>query len=111
MINWDDVPIDDEEQQPDEGLFGPDESFRPNWQHWDGMPEFVVEDLEPKFTVIVKFRSAEDRQAFADLIGQPIRGWRGEKAIWFPKAVIKSSWDMRWRDASSDAPSQQTGGE
>ncbi len=56
----------------------------PDWQkHWRGMPAFDQRDMTPMQTIMVHFRSAEDRDAFAKLIGQRITD--KTKSVWFPK--------------------------
>lgn len=56
----------------------------PPWQeHWQGMPEYKQEDLEPHQTIVVKFKNESDRQEFALLIGQDVT--ESTDGIWFPK--------------------------
>lgn len=55
---------------------------------WDNMPEFVQNNRDVPYTVIVRFRTQEDVAEFADLIGQPQlkgTGKRGVKSTWFPQ--------------------------
>lgn len=55
------------------------------WEdQWKGMPEFNQEDKMPWRSVKVHFKSQEDRQAFAKLIGQKLTNLT--PSIWFPKA-------------------------
>jgi len=51
--------------------------------HWQGMPEFVQEDLQPEQTLLVHFKSEEDRLAFAELVNQKIT--HATKYIWYPE--------------------------
>lgn len=88
---------------PSGGLFGEDEQFHRAWQHWEGMPEFVMEDQQPDSEVVVKFRRPEDRKAFAELIGQPIERWRAGAGLWWPPIEIGHYWDKRYRDAEAKA--------
>lgn len=60
-------------------LFGEQESWREEWQ---GMPEYVQDNLLPNFSVRVNFSSVDDLKAFAELVGQPIT--TQTKSIWFP---------------------------
>jgi hypothetical protein len=51
-------------------LFG-DEKF--DWQkEWQGMPEFVQDDMKSIASVIVNFLTVEDMNAFSELIGKRI---------------------------------------
>lgn len=50
---------------------------------WEGMPEFNNEDLSPVSSIKVNFANAEDRQKFAELIGQTIT--EKTPSIWYPK--------------------------
>ena len=53
------------------------------WQEeWQGMPEFVQEDMLPVQTIVVSFLTKEDVQQFANLIGQKLT--YKTKSIWFP---------------------------
>jgi hypothetical protein len=81
-------------------LFGAPEQFHVAWQHWNGMPEFHMDDLSPDSTLIVKFRTPEDREAFAALIGRTIRR-EESRGIWFPEIRIAHFWDKRYRDATA----------
>lgn len=78
-----------------------EEEFRTVWQEWEGMPEFVQEEIGPWAELVVKFASLADRQAFSELLGQPIRS--EQYSIWYPQIQIGSYWDKRFRDASGDA--------
>jgi hypothetical protein len=58
-----------------------------DWQeHWKGMPDFDQREILRAFdhSIEVNFRCPEDRQAFADLLGQWITP--KTKAIWYPKS-------------------------
>jgi hypothetical protein len=51
-------------------LFG-DEEF--DWQkEWQGMPEFVQDDMKSISSVMVNFLTVEDMNAFSELIGKRI---------------------------------------
>lgn len=50
---------------------------------WQGMPEFVQDDLSPFQTVYVHFDTKEDRDAFAMLVNQKIND--ETKYIYYPK--------------------------
>ena len=53
-------------------------------KEWEGMPEFEQKDLSAFQSIHVHFRTQEDIDIFAELIGQKI----GEKtrALWYPEA-------------------------
>ena len=55
-------------------------------KEWQGMPEFRHKDLSPYQTVHIHFKSPEDVQAFAALIGQTITD--RTRYLWFPAAEI-----------------------
>lgn len=67
------------------------------WEkEWVGMPEFVQEDLLPKFSVKVNFETEADMYAFAKLVNQKITF--KTQSIWFPKADIATAADKLWVD-------------
>ena len=48
-----------------------DEAF--DWQkEWQGMPEFVQDDMKAISSVVVNFLTVEDMNAFSELIGKRI---------------------------------------
>jgi len=71
-------PKPDVEDQPD--LF--DRGTR--WEeHWQGMPEFVQDRQRPFAELTVRFRSQEDLDDFANLIGQKLN--RKSQCTWHPE--------------------------
>lgn len=55
----------------------------PDWQkNWKGMPEYLQRDLKPWQTINVHFSCPEERQQFADLIGNNLSD--RTKDMWFP---------------------------
>lgn len=98
-------PVADETTQPDDTdgltLFGDPDQFHVAWQHWNGMPEFHMDDLRPDSTLVVKFRTPEDREAFAKAIGKTVRK-EEPRGIWYPEIVIAHFWDKRYRDAAAE---------
>ena len=70
-----------------------DEDWRRVWQ---GMPEFIQQDLMPIKTIYVHFETRADIEAFAALVAQPIG--MNTKSIWYPEAEIQH-WDRRYIDA------------
>lgn len=57
------------------------QDFDPNAE-WEGMPEYEQEDRLADSSIIVNFASAEDRQAFAEFIRQPLT--EKTKSVWYP---------------------------
>lgn len=55
-------------------------------EHWQGMPEFVQEDLMPWKQVTVNFANREELTQFAALIGQSLT--TNTRSIWFKKQAI-----------------------
>jgi hypothetical protein len=82
-------------------LFGSPDQFHVAWQHWNGMPEFHMDNLHPDSTLVVKFRTPEDREAFAKVIGRTIRK-EESRGIWYPNIVIAHFWDKRYRDSAAE---------
>src|SRR5690606_28459102 len=69
-------------------------------EHWRGMPEFVQEDLRPRRTIEVRFRTERDVRAFEKLIGGPI--YHG-KWTWYPHQEYRS-WSRTAHWAGGEAP-------
>jgi hypothetical protein len=80
-----------EDQEPDD--------FDPN-DHWGGMPPCDNDDLTAFQTIKVHFASREDRQEFAELIGQKITDQT--RSIWHPKARVGSYGDKEYVDAEPE---------
>lgn len=53
------------------------------WELWQGMPEYVHDDISSRFQVIVHMNSEEDLAAFEKAVGQRVP--RNTLSIWFPK--------------------------
>ncbi len=53
---------------------------------WDGMPEFIQEDLQPVKSLLVHFEDAKDMEDFSKLVNQPLTF--NTKSIWYPQAEI-----------------------
>jgi len=66
-----------------ESLFGDLGQFESWRKEWKNMPEFEMEDLTSEQKIIVHFENLEDRDAFAELVGQQILSTT--KSIWYPK--------------------------
>ena len=70
----------------------------PDWKDtWAGMPEYRHEDLQPWQSIYVHFKTQEDRQDFAHLVGQALHS--NTKFIWHPKATIGTAADKVWTGA------------
>jgi hypothetical protein len=76
-----------------------------NWEaHWKGMPDYTQENQTPWQTLKVHFRNADDRKAFADLIGQQILD--RTSFVWHPKAERGVAGDKRWVTEEKVMPRQ-----
>lgn len=75
---------------------------RKGFELWQDMPEFESRNLEPFQTVQVRLRNAEDRAAFAKLIGQDIN----EKtfAVWYPKMERRVLANLRYASKTHAEP-------
>jgi hypothetical protein len=70
-----------------------------NWRDlWQGMPEFIQEDLAPWKSLVVHFENKADMEAFAAAIGQKIR--KTTRSIWFPPAEIGRYVNKRYTNES-----------
>ncbi len=71
-------------------------------KEWQNMPEYDVQDLAPKYQVIINFACAEDVQDFAKLLGQSIssNGAKQMKSFWFPEQEIGRMTNKRYKDES-----------
>jgi hypothetical protein len=61
---------------------------------WTEMPAYEHEDLAPQRSITVNFKSQEDVDKFAALLGQDISDTR--KSIWYPQAEIERYADKRY---------------
>ena len=70
------------------------------WEdEWEGMPEFVQEDLSPWRTIYVHFKSKKDFEDFEKLIGQKVIKFAGGPGtVWYPKAKIGKTDGKRYSD-------------
>lgn len=69
------------------------------WENdWQGMPEFVQEDLTPYKTVYVHFADRADMDNFSRLLGQKLTF--DTKSIWYPRAEIGRMMNKRFVDES-----------
>jgi hypothetical protein len=66
-----------------------------SWKkHWIGMPEYEQEDNPPYKKIIISFRTKEDYEEFAKLIGQNLSD--KTKSIWHPKLDRDANSLRRW---------------
>lgn len=80
------------------GLFKQEET-KEDWEkEWEGMPEFIQEDLTSKCSVLVHFKSEEDMELFSELIGQKLT--TRSRGIWYPQLDIRRYADKRYVDES-----------
>ena len=78
-------------------LFGKSEDFTHDHENeWQGMPEFVQENLEPYKSITIHFSCEEDIQSFSMLIKQKITC--NTKRFWFPKLVPAEFSNKRYID-------------
>jgi hypothetical protein len=61
---------------------------------WTEMPAYEHEDLAPQRSITVNFKSQEDVDKFAALLGRDISDTR--KSIWYPQAEIERYADKRY---------------
>lgn len=57
---------------------------------WGGLPEFVQEDNEAPYIVVVRFRNHDDMNKFADIIGYDsikTKQKNSKKSIWYPDLI------------------------
>lgn len=63
-------------------------------EEWENMPEFIQEDEELYRTVLVKFETKEDFEAFEKLIGHTVM--ERVSSTFFPKRDVLTSSDVFW---------------
>lgn len=67
-------------------LVGLEDDFDPTEYH-GGVPEFIQKNNDADYTIIVRIRSDEDLDKFAELLGQPnlkARDRKSTKSTWWP---------------------------
>jgi len=67
-------------------------------EEWQGMPEFVQDDLSPHRVIYVRFKNDEDVAKFEELMNQKIT--EKQKTIWFPYAEPRLRAHLRYVDES-----------
>jgi hypothetical protein len=68
---------------------------------WEGMPEFVQEDKGPYRQILMSFKSDEDAEKFAALLGQTIT--KDTRFMWYPPADIIHVADKRYKSKEAGA--------
>lgn len=71
-----------------------DEDAKEWMNYWKGMPEYKNDDNPPYKLLNVRFRTKEDYQDFANLIGQKLTD--KTKSIWIPELDKKENSLLRW---------------
>jgi hypothetical protein len=67
------------------------------WQkEWKDMPEYIQEDLTSFRKIVIHFKSQEDVNAFAKLIGQKITP--KQPSLWYPPHEIRRYANKRYVD-------------
>ena len=70
-----------------------DEAIDP-YAEWNGMPEYESEDDHPAYAIKINFRSLEDLQDFARLIGQSLT--EKTRSLWYPIKLPEKTKDISW---------------
>ena len=76
-----------------------EEDLSPWLCEWQNMPEYDVQDLAPKFSIIVNFACAQDVLDFSRLFSQTITPTVGRQlqSFWFPEQEIGHMTNKRYR--------------
>lgn len=69
-------------------------------EHWQDMPEFNQDDLEPYKTIHVHFNNQADVDQFAGLVGQKITA--KTRYIWYPLVEKAVNRDKSYVDSASE---------
>lgn len=76
-------------------FLGLEDAPEKEWQkHWVGMPEFVQEDKHAYKELKISFRTKEDYEDFAKIIGQKLT--EKTKSIWHPHLDRTKNSLLRW---------------
>jgi len=69
------------------------------WEsEWQDMPEFIQDDLTPMQSILVHFKTEDDRLAFAKLLNQTIT--EKTKFIWYPELKAENLLKFSCEDES-----------
>jgi len=82
-------------------LFDESEIPSEHQKHWQGMPEFNQQDLQPFQSIIVNFETKEHRDEFAKLVDQKLT--YQTPSIWYPKVTIERVSHLRYIDKENEA--------
>lgn len=90
--------------EPRQDLLFSEEDLIPWRREWRDMPEYSLEDLSPKYSLIVNFSCAADVEDFGALLGQKVRPAQGRQmqSIWYPDQEIGRMVNKRYIDAGGD---------
>jgi len=88
-----------------ESLLFSEEELTPWLAAWKNMPEYNIQDLAPKFQIIVNFACAADIEDFGKLIGQEVKANAGKqlKSIWFPEQEIGRMINKRYIEVKNES--------
>jgi hypothetical protein len=73
------------------------DNLQKDWEkEWQGMPEFIQNDIGPFKSVIVHFENRDDMDAFSKVVEQNIT--QDTASIWFPKVETEGESDKSYID-------------
>ena len=81
----------------DDLLFDEDEIV--SWRlEWQDMPEYLLQDLAPRFQIVINFICASDVESFGKILGNNIKANIGKqkKSIWYPDQEIGHMMNKRY---------------
>jgi len=95
-------PDQDRDQHDPENILWKDkpqgflfEEMAEDWRdHWQDMPEFTHENLQPVKSLIMHFATMEDYYEFAKLIDQNC--YEKTKSRWYPEADVAENTSWRY---------------
>lgn len=88
FLGMNDIPETEEELNAELAALDPK-------KYWKGMPEYVVEDQEPRKQLIISFRSEEDMLKFGEtVLGQKLTP--KTKSVWWPAKEKDNNSLKRW---------------
>lgn len=88
------------------GLFGDLDNLTTWKKEWQGMPEFIQEDLMPWKTIEIYFENQADVDSFSRLVGCKLTDIT--HYIWFPEATKEIVADKRWADETEGSETVQS---
>jgi len=85
-------------------LFSLDEVI-PWRKEWKNMPEYSIEDLAPKYQLIVNFACLADIEDFNRLLDRNIKanGSKQLQSIWFPEQEIGRMMNKRYIEVKDES--------